>query len=142
MTAKEFMTSYQRITEKIRQIDFQIYDIEQTLGVEGVKYNSQPYGSGGGVSNLTETTAIKLATLKDNQMKLRDKLWNQRIKIEKVIYRVADARNAEVLQRRYIRLQTWESIAADMKFDSRYIYKLHGKALVEVDKIIRKRKRT
>ncbi len=133
MTAKEFMTSYQRITEKIRQIDFQIYDIEQTLGVEGVKYNSQPHGSG--VSHLTETTAIKLAALKDNQMKLRDKLWNQRIKIEKVIYRVADARNAEVLQRRYIRLQKWEDIAAEMHLGLRTVFDIHGRALDEVKEI-------
>lgn len=55
---------------------------------------------------------------------------------------IEDATFAELLQRKYIRLQKWEDVAADMKFDNRYIYKLHGKALVEVEKIIRKRKRT
>lgn len=140
MTAKEFMKQHERIVEKIRQAEIQIYDIEQTLGVKGVNYDSQPHGSG--ISQVTESTAIKLIELREVQRDLVDKLWTKRIEIERVIFMIENATLAELLQRKYIRLQKWEDIATDMKFDSRYIYKLHGKALVEVDKIIRKRKRT
>ena len=140
MTAKEFMKQHERIVEKIRQIEIQIYDIEQTLGVKGVNYDSQPHGSG--ISQVTESTATKLIELREVQRDLVDKLWIKRIEIERVIFMIENATFAELLQRKYIRLQKWEDIATDMKFDSRYIYKLHGKALVEVDKFIRKRKRT
>ena len=140
MTAKEFMKQHERIVEKIRQIEIQIYDIEQTLGVKGVNYDSQPHGSG--ISQVTESTATKLIELREVQRDLVDKLWTKRIEIERVIFMIENATLAELLQRKYIRLQKWEDIATDMEFDSRYIYKLHGKALVEVDKIIRKRKRT
>lgn len=138
MTAKEYMKQHERVVEKIRQIEIQIYDIEQTLGVKGVNYDSQPHGSG--ISQVTESTATKLIELREVQRDLVDKLWTKRIEIERVIFMIKDATYAELLQRRYIRLQKWESIAADMKFDSRYIYKLHGKALIEADKIIRKNK--
>lgn len=140
MTAKEFMKQHERIVEKIRQAEIQIYDIEQTLGVKGVNYDSQPHGSG--ISQVTESTATKLIELREVQRDLVDKLWTKRIEIERVIFMIENATLAELLQRKYIRLQKWEDIATDMEFDSRYIYKLHGKALVEVDKIIRKRKRT
>lgn len=140
MTAKEFMKQHERIVEKIRQIEIQIYDIEQTLGIKGVNYDSQPHGSG--ISQVTESTATKLIELREMQRDLVDKLWTKRIEIERVIFMIEDATFAELLQRKYIRLQKWEDVAADMKFDNRYIYKLHGKALVEVEKIIRKRKRT
>lgn len=140
MTAKEFMKQHERIVEKIRQIEIQIYDIEQTLGIKGVNYDSQPHGSG--ISQVTESTATKLIELREIQRDLVDKLWTKRIEIERVIFMIENATLAELLQRKYIRLQKWDDIATDMKFDSRYIYKLHGKALVEVDKIIRKRKRT
>lgn len=139
MTAKEFMKQHERIVEKIRQAEIQIYDIEQTLGVKGVNYDSQPHGSG--ISQVTESTAIKLIKLREVQRDLVDKLWTKRIEIERVIFMIENATLAELLQRKYIRLQKWDDIATDMTFDSRYIYKLHGKALVEVDKIIRKRKR-
>nr|DAJ83951.1 MAG TPA: Protein of unknown function (DUF1492) [Caudoviricetes sp.]DAX72449.1 MAG TPA: Protein of unknown function (DUF1492) [Caudoviricetes sp.] len=140
MTAKEFMKQHERVVEKIRQIEIQIYDIEQTLGIKGVNYDSQPHGSG--ISQVTESTATKLIELREVQRDLVDKLWTKRIEIERIIFMIENATFAELLQRKYIRLQKWEDIATDMKFDSRYIYKLHGKALVEVDKIIRKRKRT
>lgn len=140
MTAKEFMKKHERIVEKIRQIEIQIYDIEQTLGIKGVNYDSQPHGSG--ISQVTESTATKLIELREMQRDLVDKLWTKRIEIERVIFMIENATLAELLQRKYIRLQKWDDIATDMKFDSRYIYKLHGKALVEADKIIRKRKRT
>lgn len=140
MTAKEFMKQHERIVEKIRQIEIQIYDIEQTLGIKGVNYDSQPHGSG--ISQVTESTATKLIELREMQRDLVDKLWTKRIEIERVIFMIENAILAELLQRKYIRLQKWDDIATDMKFDSRYIYKLHGKALVEADKIIRKRKRT
>lgn len=140
MTAKEFMKQHERIVEKIRQIEIQIYDIEQTLGIKGVNYDSQPHGSG--ISQVTESTATKLIELREIQRNLVDKLWTKRIEIERVIFMIENATLAELLQRKYIRLQKWDDIATDMTFDSRYIYKLHGKALVEADKIIRKRKRT
>lgn len=140
MTAKEFMKQHERIVEKIRQVEIQIYDIEQTLGIKGVNYDSQPHGSG--ISQVTEATATKLIELREVQRDLVDKLWAKRIEIERVIFMIENATLAELLQRKYIRLQKWDDIATDMKFDSRYIYKLHGKALVEADKIIRKRKRT
>lgn len=140
MTAKEFMKQHERVVEKIRQIEIQIYDIEQTLGIKGVNCDSQPHGSG--ISQVTESMAIKLIELREVQRDLVDKLWTKRIEIERIIFMIENATFAELLQRKYIRLQKWEDIATDMEFDSRYIYKLHGKALVEVDKIIRKRKRT
>lgn len=140
MTAKEYMKQHERVVEKIRQIEIQIFDIEQTLGVKGINYDSQPHGSG--ISQVTESTATKLIELREVQRYLVDKLWTKRIEIERVIFMIKDATYAELLQRRYIRLQKWESIASDMKFDSRYIYKLHGKALIEADKIIRKINRT
>ena len=140
MTAKEFMKQHERIVEKIRQVEIQIYDIEQTLGIKGVNYDFRPHGSG--ISQVTESTATKLIELREVQRDLVDKLWTKRIEIERVIFMIENATLAELLQRKYIRLQKWDDIATDMKFDSRYIYKLHGKALVEADKIIRKRKRT
>lgn len=140
MTAKEFMKQHERIVEKIRQVEIQIYDIEQTLGIKGVNYDSQPHGSE--ISQVTESTATKLIELREVQRDLVDKLWTKRIEIERVIFMIENATLAKLLQRKYIRLQKWDDIATDMKFDSRYIYKLHGKALVEADKIIRKRKRT
>ena len=138
MTAKEFMNEYRRIGERIAQLDSQIFDIEQTLGVKAISYDSQP--GGGGISHVTEDTAVKLATLREKQKKLRDELWKKRVKSEEVIYKITDVDLAEVLRRRYIRRQTFEIIAEEMYMTERWIYILHGRALQEVEKNIKKRK--
>lgn len=138
MTAKEFMNEYRRIGERIAQLDSQIFDIEQTLGVKAISYDSQPGGEG--ISHVTEDTAVKLATLREKQKKLRDELWKKRVKIEEVIYKITDVDLAEVLRRRYIRRQTFEIIAEEMYMTERWIYILHGRALQEVEKNIKKRK--
>ena len=130
MTAKEFMNEYRRIGEKITQLDNQIFDIEQTLGVKAVSYDGMPGGDS--ISKVTEETAVKLATLREKQKKLRDELWKQRVKIEEAIYKLSNADYAEVLRRRYIRIQTFETIAEEMYMTERWVYILHGRALQDI----------
>lgn len=130
MTAKEFMNEYRRIGERITQLDNQIFDIEQTLGVKAVSYGGMPGGDS--VSKITEDTAVKLATLREKQKKLRDELWKQRVKIEEAIYKLSNADYAEVLRRRYIRMQTFETIAEEMYMTERWVYILHGRALQDI----------
>lgn len=132
MTAKEFMNEYRRIGERITQLDNQIFDIEQTLGVKAVSYDGMPGGDS--ISKVTEDTAVRLATLREKQKKLRDELWRQRVKIEETIYKLSNADYAEVLRRRYIRMQTFETIAEEMYMTERWVYTLHGRALQEVGK--------
>ena len=110
------MNEYRRIGERITQLDNQIFDIEQTLGVKAVSYD----------------TAVKLATLREKQKKLRDELWKQRVKIEEAIYKLSNADHAEVLRRRYIRMQTFETIAEEMYMTERWVYILHGRALQDI----------
>ena len=45
---------------------------------------------------------------------------------------VEDARMREVLELYYLDGFTWEQVAERMKYDVRWIYRLHGKALLEV----------
>jgi hypothetical protein len=132
MTAKEFMNEYRRIGERITQLDNQIFDIEQTLGVKAISYDGIPGGDS--VSKVTEDTAVRLATLREKQKKLRDELWRQRVKIEETIYKLSNADHAEVLRRRYIRMQTFETIAEEMYMTERWVYTLHGRALQDVEK--------
>lgn len=130
MTAKEFMNEYRRIGERIAQLDNQIFDIEQTLGVKAVSYDGMP-GSDS-ISKVTEETAVRLTTLREKQKKLRDELWKQRVKIEEAIYKLSNADHAEVLRRRYIRIQTFETIAEEMYMTERWVYILHGRALQDI----------
>ena len=76
--------------------------------------------------------------------RLIDQLVTKRLEIENAIKSVRDDAQREVLERRYLLFQRWESrfdgrtgeyikgIAESMGYSERQIYRLHGKALKNV----------
>ena len=132
MVAREFLANYKRIAERIRQVEYQINDIEETLGVKAVNCDSQPHGTG--ISRVTENTATKLIELREQKKKLIGKLWNQRLTIEQEIYKMSDATYAEILRRRYIQNEKWKDIANALNITKRWAITLHGKALEDLEK--------
>lgn len=136
MAAKEFLENYKRIITRIRQLEYQIKDIRETLGVKAVNYDSQPHGTG--ISKVTENTAAKLVEACEQKEKLMDELWKQRLIIEQEIYKMSNATYAEILRRRYIQNERWRDIAKALNMAKRWAITLHGRALKELDVQLRK----
>lgn len=61
-----------------------------------------------------------------------------RVKVEtsRLIDKVEDGRERELLRLRYIHYHTWEDIAEEMHYTLRHIYTLRGKALASYSKIV------
>lgn len=66
-----------------------------------------------------------------------DELYEVKQEIQKAIYKVDDGALRELLQRRYIDGERWETIASEMNYSYRHVIMyLHPKALSEVSKFI------
>lgn len=159
MTAKEYLMQYRVIQAKLRAIESMLRDIREELtglGVGSIRSpwpDGQPHGTG--TTDPTGSEAIRaadmmtierreklrdqLADLEVREYKARSELWQQRIQIEETIGAVKDPTYNEVLHRRYIEGQTFELIAVEMHYSWRHTIRLHGEALLEVEKIIEKR---
>ncbi len=101
---------------------------------------------GGGKSTPTnDSMGDVIAKVIDYEHKadeMIDRLISVRIEIEKAIQLVPDSVQREILERRYLLFQPWESyfdtktgekiigIDEAMHYSSRQIYRIHGKALV------------
>lgn len=131
MAAREFLENYKRIVTRIRQIEYQIKDIEETLGVKAVNYDFQPHGTG--INKVTENTATKLIEILEQKEELMDELWKQRLTIEQEIYKMSNATYAEILRRKYIQDERWGDIAKSLNMAKRWVITLHGRALKELD---------
>jgi len=131
MAAREFLENYKRIVTRIRQIEYQIKDIEETLGMKAVNYDFQPHGTG--INKVTENTATKLIEILEQKEKLMDELWKQRLTIEQEIYKMSNATYAEILRRKYIQDERWGDIAKSLNMAKRWVITLHGRALKELD---------
>lgn len=132
-------------------IDAKLEKLRSELEYKGVPYDSGgSHGSSNG--NVMLDTLIKIEEYESRQKELRDKLVEKKLEIENVIQAVQSPVQREVLERRYLLYQQWEShaewrtdeltgrryrvfvngIAEDMNYSPQAIYKIHGKALQNI----------
>ena len=136
MRAKRFLEQYGRQVRKIKRIEHQIealddlFDFPQDMTSEKVQSSPKP-------DRIGEIVARKADKV--------DELWQEVCKaqdlmdeIEAVINKVKREDLRLLLTLRYINLKKWRDVEEVMGFDSqqRWVHKLHGKALYEVEKII------
>ena len=151
MTAKEYLQQAYKIERRINIIVAKVEKLRSQLEYKGISYDSGgSHGSSNGDAMLN--TLVKINEYESKQNELADKLIEKRFEIEKAIEGVQNAVQREVLERRYLLYEQWEShaewrtdeltgrkykvivngIAENMNYSVRAIYKIHGKALQNI----------
>lgn len=142
MTPKEYLNQVYKIDRRINVTLAKIEKMRASLykigaGGSGVPAQRQSSDSLG-------AAIAKVMDYEKNANRLIDELVTKRLEIENAIKGVQDAAQREVLERRYLLFQRWESrfdertgeyvkgIAESMGYSERQIYRLHGKALKNV----------
>ena len=151
MTAKEYLTQAYKIERRINIINDKIVKLRSQLEYKGISYDGSGASHGGASEDMSDVI-IKIAQYEERNKALADKLIFQRLEIEKSIEDIQDDVQREVLERRYLLYQSWESglkwrtdqqtgkrrkvyvkgIAEDMGYSVQHIYRLHGKALKKI----------
>ena len=133
MTAKEYLSRYHLINIRINQ------KIDQQRQLRELATNISPSSGGGhssGVSDKVGMAVAKIATLEQEISAEIDELIRVKAEIGRTISAVADERLRLILIARYINCMRWEQIAVTQNIDLRWLYRLHGRALREIEKII------
>ncbi len=93
--------------------------------------------SGTGMRSNVEAGVCKLVDLSRDLERLAEELAEVVRQIEREIDRVQDDRHRDLLRWRYLNGWRWERIAEAMGYtDVKWLYKLHGRALVEFEKFL------
>jgi hypothetical protein len=146
MTAKEYLNQVYYIDREINMTLAKADKLRKSLYGKGQKFDDV----GGSKSSCTcssdhigDTVALVI-DYENKANELIDKLIRARIEIEKAIQLVPDSAQREVLERRYLLFQPWETyfdiktgdkiigIDEAMHYSSRQIYRIHRKALLWV----------
>ena len=138
MTAKEYLSQAKyldaRINSKIRQVaDLNALATNTTSALTGMPRNP---------SHGRSTMADCVAKIVDLQAEINadiDELVDLKRDILETIKGLKNMECQTILERRYLCFESWEKIAAGMGYDLRYLFKLHGKALDEVQSILAKK---
>lgn len=81
-------------------------------------------------------TVVKIIDLQDEINRDIDTLVDLKADIMRLVKSVSCREYQTILEKRYLCFQSWEKIAAAMDYDIRWLYRLHGKALEEVQEIL------
>ena len=143
MTPKEYLNQAYKIERRINIISAKVSKLRSQLEYKGISYD----GSGASHSTADDGMSSTIADIADyerRQRELADVLIAKRFEIESVIDSVPNAAQREVLERRYLLYQRWESrfdertgeyvkgIAEEMNYSPRTIYNIHGEALKNI----------
>lgn len=143
MTTKEYLNQAYYIDREINLILAKADKLRQSLYGRAVTYDSTAVQSNEDKDTLGRTFE-KIDEYERKANELIDSLIKKRIEIESTIKAVPDSVQREVLERRYLLFQEWDSgydrntgeykkgIYEEMHFSRRQIFYLHGEALKSI----------
>lgn len=147
MTAKEYLNQAYIIDRRINMTLAKSQKLRESLYGRGQKIDDVGGGKGGDGDVIGETIS-KVMEYEEKASELIDKLVTARLEIEKAIQSIPDEIQREVLERRYLLFQNWESyydtktgeyikgIADDMGYSPSHVYRIHGSALNSIKMIV------
>lgn len=131
MTPKEYLSQYGAIERNIRRMEEEKERCRQRA--LNITPNYEPTITGkGSVSDPVGQAIEKMAFWEEKIIAEIDRLYDLRTEIEAVIGAVPDPVQRELLERRYIQLQSLERIAVEMNYSYVHVKRLHGWALLQV----------
>lgn len=141
MNAKEYLSQAYYIDREINLILAKADKLRQSLYGRAATYDSTGGVKSSGDKDTLGRTFEKIDEYERKANELIDSLIEKRIEIENTIKAVPDSIQREVLERRYLLFQEWDSgydtntgeykkgICEEMKYSRAQIFRIHGKAL-------------
>ena len=117
-----------------RQLRSKYEELEKTRTLETKvtqTLSDMPHSSSG--ENSIETGTEKVLEIESQIIDEIKQLSVVRSEIENAIQTVPGGKCREVLENRYIAGKQWEQIAVDMNYDYRWVLRLHGRALAQLN---------
>ena len=131
MTAKEYLKQARYLDERINMKIEQVASLH-SLATKATSTLSDMPGSPTRNTHRMEDIIIKILMLENEINVDIDKLVDLKNEILSVIKGVDDSDSRLILEKRYINLETWEDIAAELNTSIPNIYRLHDKALRKI----------
>lgn len=134
MTAKEYLSQAYRIDRRIDSKIEQVQSLRELATKATATLSDMPRNPSPNVSRMADfiAKAMDLETEINTDL---CRLIDLKREITTVVKCVAATELQTLLELRYLCFQTWEDIAEALHYDVRHVYRLHGAALSEVERI-------
>ncbi|WP_350342362.1 DUF1492 domain-containing protein [Proteinivorax tanatarense] len=135
MNAKEYLSQAIWL-DKIIQNKLEQKEKLKSIAQKATTDFSQEKVSGSKIDkSAMESATVKIVDLQHEINSDIDRLIDLKTEILQTIALVGDTSHQLILEMRYINGKGWEEVAYNMGFDVRTIFRIHGKAIKEIEKI-------
>lgn len=136
MTAKEYLKQAYRLNQRVNSK----LEMLETLKQLATKCTSTVSGMPSGSKQSTSTMADTIEKIVDMKGEIDIEI-NRLVKlireITNVIKLVKNPEHQMLLERRYVCFCSWEQIAVDMNYSIQHTFRIHGRAMKEIEKILK-----
>ena len=134
LTAKEYLSQAYRIDQRINSKLEQVRSLRELATKATTTLSDMPRSSSPNFHRMEDfiTKALDLESEINTDL---CRLIDIKREIVTVIKCVENFELQTLLEARYLCFKTWEEIAVEMHFDLRWVYRLHSRALDEVEAI-------
>lgn len=134
-TIKEYLGQVRRLNEIINQKQLQVYELRELAKSQGsIDYSAVRVQSSSSATGKIDFV-IKYIDLERAITREIERYIDKKNEILNQIHQLCDVEHMKVLHGKYIELKTFEEIAVEMKYCTRQVYRIHGHALQEFEKI-------
>ena len=133
MKAKEYLMEIKKIRKRVNLLQAEVERLRTDAESVSINLDGMPKGVGKGT---WENLAIQLAeceSILQNQLSV---LWSKQMQAIELLGKLKP-KHQMILTEYYIADKKWEQIAYEQDLSWRHCYRLHGSALVELDKVLK-----
>jgi len=136
MNAKTLLLNVKFIQQDIDRLKLQIEEIESIMqSPKAIRYDKESVQAS--AENALERNVIRLEELKDKINELKIQKAEAKVKVERMIEQLQNELEKEVLLMHYVDLYSFRFIADDMGYSIQHIYRVHGEALRNANRILK-----
>lgn len=135
MKAKEFLNQAHLLDQRIKSKSEQIQSLNELATKCTATLTGMPRNPNHGGSTMADAVC-KIIDLQNEIATDMDRLVQIKKDIVDVIAKVDDVKFRILLEKRYLCGETWEEITVSLYHNRRWVFRLHDKALDEVQKIL------
>jgi len=138
MTAREYLGQAYRLDQWINSKLRQVENLRSLTQRVTASYGREPVSHTRNVTSL-EDSIIRLMEGEEQINQQIDKLVNLKMDIAALIDHVRNENYRLILEKRYLCFLSWDEIATDMHYSSRWVRNVHERALEVVGKLLNER---
>lgn len=138
MTAKEYLKRAWNVDQRINSKLHQLYSLKDMATKATSTLGTEPVSGTRNVQRMADTID-NIVALENEINDDIDRLVDLKRDVIKTISKVQDTNCLTLLELRYLSFKSWDDIAAEMNYTSRWVHIMHSKALAAVEKILAER---